>query len=191
MSHKSLDSQHSVTVSVGGSSVGTGYGTIRRPPRTPLLVLFTGPKGPEARRSIVAITLDKWTDTQRDKCKCLQFPECPITAIGSSRALIDARRLIGEKWDLLPLAASRRDEQYQWLGLIRVSIWFPAPDLRKRFGGGPCRCPKETEGELELCHMQGHQGLFGVVRDFYRRLLIQYHEQTDNLVDVVNGPPYG
>ncbi|RBR12934.1 uncharacterized protein FIESC28_08425 [Fusarium coffeatum] len=191
LSHKSQRSQHSVTVSLGCSSVGTGYGTIRQPPRSPLLVLFVGPKGPEARRSIVAITLDKWTETQRDKCKCLRFPECPITAIGSSRTLIDARRLVGEKWDLLPLAASRRDAQYPWLGLIRVSIWFPAPELRKRFGGGPCRCPKETEGELELCHMQGHQGLFGVVKDFYRRLLIQYHDETDNLVDVVNGPPYG
>ncbi|KAJ4014616.1 hypothetical protein NW752_007387 [Fusarium irregulare] len=191
MSHKSIGSQHSVTVSLGGSSVGTGYGTIRQPPRTPLLVLFVGPKGPEAKRSIVAITLDKWTESQRDKCKCLRFPECPITAIGSSRAVVEARRLIGAKWDLLPLAASRKDEQYRWLGLIRVSIWFPAPELRKKFGGGPCRCPKETEGELELCHMQGHQGLFGVVKDFYRRLLIQYHEETDNLVDVVNGPPYG
>jgi len=191
VSHKSLSSQHSVSVSPGSSSVGTGYGTIRRPPRSPLLVLFIGLKGPESRRSFVAIMLDKWRETQRDKCKCLQFPECPITAVGSSPVQLDACRFDGEKWDPLRLTVSRGDGECRWYGLIRVSIWFPAPGLRNRFGGGSCRCPKETEGELELCHMQGHQGLFGVVNDFYRRLSIQYHEQTDNLVDVVNGPPYG
>lgn len=92
---------------------------------------------------------------------------------------------------LLCLTALPRDAQSPGLGLIRVSIWFPAPDLRKRFGGGPYRCPKETQGDFELCRMQGHQGLFGFVKDFYRRLLIQYYEQADNLVDVVHGLPYG
>jgi hypothetical protein len=29
------------------------------------------------------------------------------------------------------------------------------------------------------------------VRDVYRRLLIQYHGQIDNQVDVVNHPPHG
>lgn len=122
MSYRSLGSEHSVTVRLEGNNIGTGYGTICRPPRSPLLVLFTGPKGPESRRSIVAITLDKWTEPQMDKCKCLQSPECPITAVGSSRELIDARRFDGDKWDLLRLAASRGDEQYRWDGLIRVSI---------------------------------------------------------------------
>ncbi|KAJ0150669.1 Uncharacterized protein HZ326_6836 [Fusarium oxysporum f. sp. albedinis] len=190
-SYRSLGSEHSVTVRLEGSSIGTGYGTIRRPPRSPLLVLFTRPKGHESRRSIVAITLDEWMEPQRDKCKCLQSPECPITAIGSGRDLIHARRFDGDKWDLLRLAASRGDEQCRWDGLIRVSIWFPAPDLRKRFGGEPCECSKETEGELESCHLRGHQGVLGVVRDFYRRLLIQYYEQTNNRMDVVDRPPHG
>ena len=91
---------------------------------------------------------------------------------------------------LLCLTALPRDAQYAWLGLIRVGIWFPAPDLRKRFGGGPCRSQRNA-GRARVVPYAGHQGLFGVVKDFYRRLLIQYHEQTDNLVDVVNGPPYG
>ncbi|KAF4450235.1 aspartate aminotransferase [Fusarium albosuccineum] len=162
MSHSSLGSEHNVTVRLEGSSISTGYGTIRQPPRNPLLVLFTKPKGPESRRSIVAIMLDKWTEPQMHRCKCLQSPQCPITALESSHQLIDARRFDGDKWDLLRLAASRGGEQRRWDGLIRVSIWFPAPDLRKKFGGGPCRCSKETEGELEACHLQGHQGLLGV-----------------------------
>ncbi|KAH7254618.1 hypothetical protein B0J15DRAFT_512840 [Fusarium solani] len=191
MSHSSLGSEHNVTVRLEGSSIGTGYGTIRQPPRSPLLVLFTRPKGPESRRSIVAITLDEWMEPQMHRCKCLQSPECPITALESSRKVINARRFDGDKWDLLRLAASRGGEQYRWGGLIRVSIWFPAPDLRKKFGGGPCQCSKETEGELEACHLQGHQGLLGVVRDFHRRLLIQYYNQTDNRVDVVNRPFHG
>lgn len=192
MSCSSLGSEHNVTVRVEGTSIGTGYGTIRNPPRSPLLVLFTRSMGPESKRSIVAITLDKWTDIQMNRCKCLQSPlQCPITALESSRELIDARRFDGDKWDLLPLAASRDGEQRRWYGLTRVSIWFPTPDLRKKFGGESCRCSKETEGELEACHLQGHQGLLGVVRDVYRRLLIQYHRQIDNQVDVVNHLPQG
>ncbi|RSM09344.1 hypothetical protein CEP52_004168 [Fusarium oligoseptatum] len=191
MSRSSLGSEHNVTVRLEGSSISTGYGTIRQPPRNPLLVLFTRSKDSESKRSIVAITLDKWTKPQMHRCKCLQLPECPITALESSRPLIDAQRFDGDRWDLLRLAASRGGEQRRWDGLIRVSIWFPAPDLRMKFGGGPCRCSKETEGELEACHLQGHQGLLGVVRDFHRRLLIQYYKQTDNRVDVVNRPLRG
>ncbi|RGP78884.1 aspartate aminotransferase [Fusarium longipes] len=122
LSHGSFGSENSVTVKLQGGTIGTGYGTIRRPPRRPLLVLFTGPQGPESRRSIVAITLDECTETQMKICKCLQSLECPMTAVGSSRGWIDARRFDGDKWDLLRLAASRVDEQRRWDGLIRVSI---------------------------------------------------------------------
>ncbi|RSL41953.1 hypothetical protein CEP54_015652 [Fusarium duplospermum] len=191
MGHSSLGSEHNITVRLEGSSISTGYGTIHQPPRNPLLVLFTRSKDSESKRSIVAITLDKWTKPQMHRCKCLQSPECPISALKSSRELIDARKFEGDKWDLLRLAASRGGEQRRWERLIRVSIWFPAPDLRKKFGGGPCQCSEETEGELKACHLQGHQGLLGVVKDFHRRLLIQYYNQTNNLVDVVNHPPHG
>ncbi|KAI8720119.1 hypothetical protein NCS52_00456600 [Fusarium sp. LHS14.1] len=189
MSHSSLGSEHNVTVRLEGSSVSTSYGTIRTPPRSPLLVLFTRPKDPESRRAIVAITLDKWKKPQMHRCKCLQSPECPITALEtSSGGPIDARRFDGDRWDLLQLVTSRGGEAVR---PVRVSVWFPAPDLRKKFGGRPCRCSKETEGDLEACHLQGHQGLLGVVRDFHRRLLIQYYQQTNNQVNVVNHPPRG
>ncbi|RFN50763.1 aspartate aminotransferase protein [Fusarium flagelliforme] len=190
-SHNSLGSEHNVPVKLGGSTVGTGHGTIRRPPGTPLLVLFTRSDDPKSRRSIVAITIDQYTERQRDKCMCLRLPHCPITAVGNSHAGIDAHRFDGDKWDLLRLVTSRGNEEYRLNGVIRVSIWFPELDLRKKFGGENCLCPTETEGELDLCHMQGHQGLLGVVRDVYRRLLIQYQEHTNNKVHVVNSPPYG
>ncbi|CAF3557156.1 unnamed protein product [Fusarium graminearum] len=190
MSYSSRSSQQSVTVN--GSSTGTGYGTIRTRPRSPLLVLFTGPKGPESRRSIVAITLDKGTVPDWNSCKCARWPaECRITALQNEQGRLEAWRFDGDTWDLLRLAVARHGEQRRWDGLIRVSIGFAYPDLRKKFGGAPCKCYKVTEGEVEACHLQGHQGLLGVVRDFHRRLLTQYRNQTDSQVDVVNCTSYG
>ncbi|UZP36991.1 hypothetical protein NXS19_004807 [Fusarium pseudograminearum] len=185
VSYSSLGSQQSVTVS--GNSVGTGRGTIRTSLRSPLLVLFTKPKVSESRRSIVAITLDKGTVPDWSSCKCSRWPaECHITALQNERGRLEARRYDGDTWDLLRLAVARNGEQHRWDGLIRVSIWFPAPDLEEKFGGAPCKCSSVTEGEVEACHLQGHQGLLGVVRDFHRRLLTQYRNQTDSQVDVVN-----
>ncbi|PTD02098.1 hypothetical protein FCULG_00012203 [Fusarium culmorum] len=190
MSYSSLSSQQSVTVN--GSSTGTGYGTIRTRPRSPLLVLFTGPKGPESRRSIVAITLDKGTVPDWNSCKCARWPtECRITALQNERGRLEAWRFDGDTWDLLRLAVARHGEQRRWDGLIRVSIGFAYPDLRSKFGGAPCKCYKVTEGEVETCHLQGHQGLLGVMRDFHRRLLTQYRNQTDSQVDVINCTSYG
>ncbi|CEI60275.1 hypothetical protein FVEN_g6444 [Fusarium venenatum] len=190
-SHSSQGSKHNVPVKLGDGSVGTGYGTVRNPPRNPLLVLFTRPKGPESRRSIVAITLHTKTMPNRTTCKCEQTTECKITALQNAHSLVDAHKFEGDKWDLLRLVASRHDMPRRWDKLIRVSIMFPAPLLRMKFGGGPCWCSNRTEGELEVCHLQGHQGLLGVVRDYHRRLLIQYHNETDNQLDLVNHPPYG
>ncbi|WXC44661.1 hypothetical protein QX201_004395 [Fusarium graminearum] len=190
MSYSSRSSQQSVTIN--GSSTGTGYGTIRTRPRSPLLVLFTGPKGPESRRSIVAITLDKGTVPDWNSCKCARWPaECRITALQNEQGRLEAWRFDGDTWDLLRLAVARHGEQRRWDGLIRVSIGFAYPNLRKKFGGAPCKCYKVTEGEVEACHLQGHQGLLGVVRDFHRRLLTQYRNQTDSQVDVVNCTSYG
>lgn len=121
VSYSSLGSQQSVTVS--GNSVGTGRGTIRTSPRSPLLVLFTKPKVSESRRSIVAITLDKGTVPDWSSCKCSRWPaECRITALQNERGRLEARRYDGDTWDLLRLAVARNGEQHRWDGLIRVSI---------------------------------------------------------------------
>ncbi|KAM0418280.1 hypothetical protein ACHAPD_004638 [Fusarium lateritium] len=136
-SHSSQGSKHNVPVKLGDGSVGTGYGTVRNPPRNPLLVLFTRPKGPESRRSIVAITLHTKTMPNRTTCKCEQTTECKITALQNAHSLVDAHKFEGDKWDLLRLVASRHDMPRRWDKLIRVSIMFPAPLLRMKFGGGP------------------------------------------------------
>jgi len=200
VSHSSSSSENTIAVKLDGNSTGTGYGTIRARPRNPLLVLFT--RDPTtARRSIVAITLDDETKPNLSRCKCLQSLTCPITALErekrglgglSSSSMLLAQRLENrQRWDLLPLAASRSTDTASWDGLCRVSILFPTAEARNGFGGGYCQCRTVTEGDVDACLEACHQGLLGVVKVYHRRQLVLWREQTETQTHVVDHPPSG
>lgn len=161
---------------------------IRPLPRNPLLVLFT--RDPRSlQRSIVAITIDDDTRPSPQRCYCQTSPDCRITALERRRgtsSTLRAQRLDNNqpdspgRWDLLPLTARGND----WKGLLRISIWFPTVKARHFFGGTYCECNTATEGDVDACLSNQHQGLLGIVRVYYRRQMVIWQEQRDKQKEV-------
>lgn len=166
-------------VTVSGRHASTGYGIIRSPPRNPLLVLFT--RDPiSSKRSIVSIKIDDGTRPNPERCNCQKFRDCSITALEQRRSALRAQRLENRaKWDLLPLVFAP-----DWSGLLRVSILFPSIEERYKFGGGQCKCKTVTEGDVDSCVSNKHQGLLGIVRVYHRRQMIMWQDRRNSLVGV-------
>jgi hypothetical protein len=74
--------------------------------------------------------------------------------------------------------------------LRRLSIAFPQPADRMKFGGTPnqCRCKIKTEGDLTRCLSDNHRGLWGEVQEYYRREMNSYHAaRYETTQQVVHG----
>ncbi|KAM7202919.1 hypothetical protein V8F20_004166 [Naviculisporaceae sp. PSN 640] len=188
-------------VSIAGSINLRGTGTLHCMPTDPLMVLFTkGSRG----LSIVAVPVDDDIMANYGVCHCLTGvgPDgngCKISALersGSSRPL-DLLRLgegadmgsprVGEsQLDILPLAEKRRGERSarqrrssrRWSTIIRISILHQSVLNRFHFSGRPCGCPPPracTEGELMQCLAAGHRGRVGLLKEWYRRELVEWN----------------
>lgn len=171
-------------VRIDGRGASTAHGTIRSSPRNPLLVFFTldntNPRAP--KRSFVAVKIDDRTQPNPSRCDCYRSNDCRVTALVQQSngflPTLRAQRLENNgQWDLLPLA-----EAPDWRGVQRISILFPTPEARRRFSGQSCDCPNVTEGDVEACISQSHQGLLGIVRVYHRRQMMRWQEQRDRQV---------
>ena len=185
-SRSSIGQEETRTVRIDGRRAGTVFGTIRSPPRNPLLVFFTldntNPRAP--KRSFVAVKIDDKTRPNPSRCECYRFNDCRVAALVQQSngflPTLRAQRLENNgQWDLLPLA-----EAPDWGGVQRISILFPSVEARRRFSGQNCDCRKVTEGEVEACISQYHEGLLGIVRVYQRRQMIRWQEQRDRQVAV-------
>lgn len=182
-------------VRIDGRGASTAHGMIRSSPRNPLLVFFTlddaNPRAP--KRSFVAVKIDDRTRPNPSRCDCYRFHDCRVTALVQQSTgflpTLRAQRLEnnnnnnnndgggGGQWNLLPLA-----EAPEWRGVQRISILFPSVEARRRFSGHTCDCSKVTEGDVEACISQYHEGLLGIVRVYHRRQMMRWQEQRDNQV---------
>lgn len=184
-SRSSIGQEEARAVRIDGRATGgTAHGTIRSSPRKPLLVFFTldnsNPRAP--KRSFVAVKIDDRTRPNLSRCDCYRYNDCPVTAlVQQSNAFVPtlrAQRLENSgQWDLLPLA-----EAPDWGGVQRISILFSSVEARRRFSGRSCNCPKVTEGDVEACISEYHEGLLGIVRVYHRRQMVRWEEQRDRQV---------
>lgn len=179
-SQSSSSFDDSIAVRLGGSAATiTDHGMIRATPRKPLLVLFTRDRV-SSRRSIVAISIDGETKPSPERCKCRNDVLCQITALEQGRgasSTLHARRLSHpSRWNLLSFPARAPD----WEGLLRISMLFSTVEARLRFGGKPCRCKLVTEAHVDACLLEGHPGLLGAVRTFYRRQMVMRQGGSDS-----------
>ncbi|KAK7416812.1 hypothetical protein QQX98_005005 [Neonectria punicea] len=191
----------STTISTGTNTTGLLH---RRPPK-PMLVLFT--QNPQdSKSSFVTIQIDEETSVNPDRCNCRRSGKegtmCPIVSIEKSDgdANLAARRydstsLTGGEmdWNLARLALNNpasTTSAVTWDKVKRLSIMFPEPNARAKFGGTPnqCRCRVRTQGELTGCLNAGHRGLWGRVQENYRRQVNAYHQTRYGAQQqVVNG----
>ncbi|GKT41360.1 uncharacterized protein ColSpa_01541 [Colletotrichum spaethianum] len=187
------------TVSIGGFTTGTVH---RRPPK-PMLVLFT--QHPQTGKlAMVTIDIDEDTEVNPDRCNCRRSgrdgSSCLIAAIEQNRGNVDmsVRRFESRDgdmdWNLAKLALGRRGEKEYaaavWKDVRRISIMFPTPEDRAKFGGTPniCQCSARTEAELGQCLKRRHKGFLGLVRESGRQQLNEYHRaRFGSQHDVVRG----
>lgn len=191
---------HTVVVPTGANTTGFLH---RRPPK-PMLVIFTeGTK--DGKLSMVTIDIDEETAVNPERCNCRRAgrdgSSCPIAAVERRKgdASLEARRYEtstssgSAEWNVARLATNNSapsDDTTTWSRLRRLSIMFPEPADRIRFGGTPnqCRCRVKNEGELSHCLRQGHRGFWGEVQEHYRREMNRYHSaRFDMQKQVVNG----
>lgn len=190
---------HTVTVAIGGHTTGTVH---RRPPK-PMLVFFTQ-NLETGKLSLVTVDVDEETEVNPDRCNCRQSgragSSCQIAAVEQNRGGVElsARRFESRDgdtdWNLAKLALGRRGEKEYanaaWKNVRRVSIMFPTPDDRAKFGGTPnmCQCSTRTEAELSQCLKKRHKGHLGLVREYGRQQLNEYHQgRYGSQKDVVRG----
>ncbi|KAK2731360.1 hypothetical protein CKAH01_09008 [Colletotrichum kahawae] len=191
---------HTVTVSIGGHTTGTVH---RRPPK-PMIVLFTQNRTTK-RLALVTVDVDEDTEVNPDRCNCRRSgndgASCTIAAMEQKRGTLNlvARRFESRDgdvdWNLAKLALGRQGERENagavWKDVRRISIMFPTPKDRETFGGTPslCQCVSRTEGELANCLKdRRHKGQLGLVREFGRQQLNEYHrERFGSQQDVVRG----
>ncbi|KAK1982055.1 hypothetical protein LZ30DRAFT_591393 [Colletotrichum cereale] len=187
------------TVSIGGYTTGTVH---RRPPK-PMLVFFTQ-NTKTGRPAMVTVDIDEDTEVNPDRCNCRRSgrdgSSCQIAAIEQSRGNADmsVRRFESHDgdvdWNMAKLALGRRGEKEYadaaWKDVRRISIWFPTPEDRAKFGGTPniCQCSAKTEAELSQCLKRRHKGFLGLVRESGRQQLNEYHRaRFASQHDVVRG----
>lgn len=184
VSHAS--STRAVTVRGGVNLAGTG--TLHCRPTEPLLVFFTRHeitenRATEDRYGIVAVTLDQYTKIDFSMMTNAQTPDVSIER-NSGRLNLIVLRLNDDRgtwWNLLPLAqplshnrAAAASASTAFRSVIRVTVRFPDVRQRQDFGGIPCDCRKDTEGQLFACLNRGHGGMLGVVRELFRRELADW-----------------
>lgn len=199
-------------VPIAGSMNLKSTGTLHCMPTDPLMVLFTKGAG---GLSIVALSVDSKVVANYSVCRCLTGigPDgngCRISALersGSNRSLnllrlgegggFDFARVGESQLNILPLAETRRGERSarqrksdkKWRTIIRISILHQSMLDRFHFSGMPCGCAPSRacrEGELMQCLAAGHRGLLGLLKEWYRREVVEWtanrYQLTGNVI---------
>lgn len=175
---------YTVTIPTGPYTTGSLH---VRPPK-PMLVLFTRSLA-DGELSLVTIQIDEETAVNPERCDCRRIGReglsCRIAAVERRRgkANLEARRFdvsgSGETgWNAACLSLNNPSSRATtWPSLNRVSITFPHPEDRAKFGGTPnqCRCTIKNDGDMRHCLGMGHMGLWGEVQEFHRRRCNEFH----------------
>ena len=169
-----------VTARIDERTAATAWGMKRPLPRNPLLIMFT--RGQQSRHSLVAITIDDDTKPNPERCNCQKYRDCRTTALERRpSSTLRVKRLENcAKWNLLPVISSGN----KWDGLLRVSILFSTVEARHKFGGSSCNCRVLTELDVDACLRDRHQGLLGVVRNYFRRQMVMWQQEKDGQREV-------
>jgi hypothetical protein len=199
-SSSSSNTSHTIVIPTGTHTTGFLY---RRPPKPKLVIFTESPK--DGRLSMVSVDIDEETAVNPERCNCRRAgrdgSSCPIAAIEKRKgdANLEARRYDtgatggSAEWNIARLAINNpapSDEARKWSRLRRLSIAFPQPADRMKFGGTPnqCRCKIKTEGDLTQCLSLNHRGLWGEVQGFYRKAMNSYHAaRYETTQQVVHG----
>ena len=54
---------------------------------------------------------------------------------------------------------------------------------RYKFAGGPCSCKPTMQHDLSRCILEGHKGVFGVVKQIGSQRLRNYHQERDKAAE--------
>jgi len=183
-------------VSVGGLTNLSGTGTLHCKPTEPLLVLFT--QNCETHlHNIIAIALDPRTEVNYRRCHyCASSASCCHATLerGTSGGKLLCALSLGDptiipdsalmpRWNILPLSQPLRGRRMSlpandaWRKVVRVSICFEQMEQRRELVGQPCRCNVTTEGLLMTCLGHWHRGRLGMVKEWYRRVLGEWHRK--------------
>ncbi|KAH8594198.1 hypothetical protein B0O99DRAFT_742105 [Bisporella sp. PMI_857] len=174
------------TSSITTISTGTGRAHLHGKPAKPLLVIFLKSKDASAKLSIVAIQIDDATEVKRERCDCrTSNSKCRSSCVERADGYLlcqrwDADQGLGS-WNLAKLGVEQRKElpADAWHDVKRVTMNFQSLEDRYKFGGSPCSCRPKMQHDLARCILDGHHGVFGVVRQIGSQRLRNYHQERD------------
>ncbi|KAL5330933.1 hypothetical protein ACEPPN_000459 [Leptodophora sp. 'Broadleaf-Isolate-01'] len=187
MTNSSSTSRRSTATSITTISTGAGNRAhLHTKPAKPLLVIFLKGKDASAKLAIVAIQMDDKTEVKRERCGCRSSnSNCKSSCIERSDGSLlvqrwDADQGLGS-WNLAKLGVEQRKElpADSWNDVKRVSLNFDRTEDRYTFAGSPCACKPKMQHDLARCILDGHHGVFGVVKQIGSQRLRNYHQERE------------
>ncbi|KAL2065734.1 hypothetical protein VTL71DRAFT_3404 [Oculimacula yallundae] len=187
MTTSSSMSRRSTATSITTISTGSGNRAhLHTKPAKPLLVIFLKGKDASAKLAIVAIQMDDKTKVERERCGCRSSnSNCRSSCIERSDGSLLVQRWDAEQglgsWNLAKLGMEQRKElpADAWNDVKRVSLNFERTEDRYTFSGSPCACKPKMQHDLARCILDGHHGVFGVVKQIGSQRLRNYHLERD------------
>lgn len=206
MSFATTASSGTRTIAISGATNLKSQSMLHCTPTEPLMVLFT--KNAKTNTyGVVGITIDDHTHANYLACQCMSGTECRISTLEQrNKTSLNVLRLgpggtVASKfagvpqWDILPLSESLRGERAArqagsskiWRKMMRVSMCHANRVSCVEFGGKPCICltPK-NEGELMACLGSWHRGRLGLLKESYRREMVEWdrgrYQTTGNVI---------
>ncbi|PVH72776.1 hypothetical protein DL98DRAFT_595662 [Cadophora sp. DSE1049] len=187
MTTSSTTSRRSTATSITTISTGAGNRAhLHTKPAKPLLVIFLKGKDASAKLAIVAIQMDDKTEVKRERCGCRSSnSNCRSSCIERSDGPLMVQRWDADQglgsWNLAKLGVEQRKElpADAWNDVRRVSLNFEKTEDRYTFSGSPCACKPKMQHDLARCILDGHHGVFGVVKQIGSQRLRNYHQERD------------
>jgi len=206
MSFATTASSGTKTIAISGATNLKSQSTLHCKPTEPLMVLFT--KNPKTdTHSVVGVMVDDDTYANYFACQCLNGTNCRISILEQkSKTCLNILRLgpggtVASRFagvpqcDILPLSDSLRGERMarqagsskMWRKMMRVTICHNNPASCVEFAGKPCIClTPDNEGELMTCLASWHRGRLGLLKEWYRREMVEWdrnrYQTTGNVI---------
>ncbi|EPE33328.1 hypothetical protein GLAREA_06340 [Glarea lozoyensis ATCC 20868] len=185
MTNSSSMSRSTVS-SITTVSTGTGKAHLHHKPSKPLLVIFLKSQDSSAKLALAAIQIDDKTEVKRERCQCrTSNSKCRISCIERSDGFLHAQRWDADQglmsWNLAQVGTEQRKDlpANAWNNVKRVSMSFDCLEDRYKFSGSPCSCKPKMAHDQARCILEGHHGIFGVVKQIGSQRLKNYHDQRD------------
>lgn len=175
----------STVTSVTTISTGSGKAHLHEKPAKPLLVMFLKSRD-KGKLAIAAVEMDDKTIIKRERCECLTSnSNCRISCVERADGYLLAQRWDTDEslasWNLARVGMHQRKElpADSWNDLKRISVKFESMEERYRFAGIPCSCAPKLQHDLSRCILDGHQGVFGVVKRIGSVRLHNYNQERE------------